>query len=159
MGTLQLPPWCCSELTERTYFSLRAVNNHSLCFQLPLRWCMLFFYCGSIKPRAGCAPSARQRLCDPSGLGRTLQQKQEAVHGPGRDPSHESNGAHPDETRGRSGPINKVWKDIRREVCVSVCVSQRGAHLSSSSRVTLLHTGGKEELLTSSCSSFRGELL
>lgn len=49
-------------------------------------------------------------------LGRPLQQKQEALHGTGRDPSHsahESNRAHPGAAQDSSGLTNKVRKGRR----------------------------------------------
>lgn len=66
---------------------------------------------------------------------------------------HESSMAHPSETQESSGLINKVWKDIggsrasrpisgRVHICMSVYV--KGAHLSSNSCVTLLHTAQRD---------------
>lgn len=59
-------------------------------------------------------------------------------------------GPTPGETQESSGPIDKVWKDIEvgeEEEGASFCRAQqteRGAHLSSGSRVTLLHTRPRE---------------
>ena len=80
---------------------------------------------------------------------------------------HESGRAHPGETQESSGPINKVWKDIqakRRGQDFSLSLSEhmsqmeRDAHLSSSSRETLLHTRPREAHLKTTTAASNSRL-
>ena len=120
--------------------ALIAVNNSvslsplSLPFQLLLRWCMFSLWRRHLKLDALRLPASFSPVIT-AGLGRPLQQRQEAVHSTGRDPSHSApwvkQGPPRRNTRKSSGPINKVWKDTREgggqgdssfSPCTSVCM-------------------------------------
>lgn len=144
--------------------ALIAVNNSvslsplSLPFQLLLRWCTFFTVAAA--PQAGCAPAARQLLlwspqASEDRFNRNRKQFIARVATPLIQP-HESSRAHPGETPGKVPvPSTRCGRILGRETphslfspspCTSVCMCvwvrrRRGAHLSSSSRVTLLHTG------------------
>lgn len=120
---------------------------------------MYAFLTVAASPQTGCAPA----FLTPSsvitaGLGRPLQQKQEAVHSMGRDPltqTHESNRAHPSAAQQKfrsrqqgvegysGGRRERMFLSLSLHVCMYVSQRKSGAHLSSSSRVTLLHTRGE----------------
>lgn len=148
--------------------ALIAVNNSvslsplSLPFQLLLRWCMFFTVAAA--PQAGCAPAARQLLlwspqASEDRFNRNRKQFIARVATPLIQP-HESSRAHHGETPGKVPvPSTRCGRILGREEgrqgdssfslppspCTSVCMCmwarrRRGAHLSSSSRVTLLHT-------------------
>ena len=123
-------------------------------------------------PRTGYRPPACPVIT--AGLGRPLRQKQEAVHGAGSRPLSFSpmSQAGPTPAKHRKVPVpsTRCGRIFRRKegredssllspdahvyaLCVCVCVCQRGAHLLSGIRVTLLHTGSTDSHLNATAAA------